>query len=227
MSNENLWTTRDESIAYMHRSHPSRLDVMNRSFDLLDQIVDAFEAVSQESAYARVCGLTLLKAKNLAFGSYSLILDGLGQETGALMRPMIEYLELLIYFRMFPESVEKATTNTLPSAGKRAEAINGIYKEFREHLNTHASHSSFSDYSLLHLLESDLSSFKFKKQQIMAPRVLDTNVRDLAVQLHMLLLHAARALEPTNATQFIAIAAGVDKLKARMFDVFDLNSDTL
>ena len=224
MSNENLWTTRGESIAYMYRTHPSRLDVMNRSFDLLDQIVDAFETVSQESAYARVCGLTLLKAKNLAFGSYSLILDGLGQETGALMRPMIEYLELLTYFRMFPESVEKATTNTLPSAGKRAEAINGIYKEFREHLNTHASHSSFSDHSLLHLLEPDLSCFNFKKQQNMAPHVLDTNVRDLAAQLQMLLLQAARALEPTNAEHFFSIAGGVDKLKARMLDVFDLKN---
>lgn len=161
MSNENLWMTRSESIAYMHRSHPSRLDVMNRSFDLLDQIVDAFEAVSQESAYARVCGLTLLKAKNLAFGSYSLILDGLGQETGALMRPMIEYSELLTYFRMFPESVEKAKTNTLPTAGKRAKAIGSIYKEFRQYLNEHASHSSFSQHALSHLLEP--SNFKFKK----------------------------------------------------------------
>lgn len=222
MSNENLWTTRSESIAYMCRTHPSRLDVMDRSFDLLDRIVDAFEAVSQESAYARVCGLTLLKAKNLAFGSYSLILDGLGQETGALMRPMIEYLELLTYFRMFPESVEKATTNTLPSAGKRAEAINGIYKEFREHLNEHASHSSFSQHALSHLQEP--SNFKFKKLQKMVPHVLEKNVLDLAIQLFLLILEAARALEPTTSVEYLSIAEKVDKLKSRLLNVFDLNN---
>jgi hypothetical protein len=55
--------------------------------------------------------VTLVKAKNLALGSYSLVLDGLGQEAGALMRPMIEYAELLAYFRLHPEMVKLSATN--------------------------------------------------------------------------------------------------------------------
>lgn len=68
-------------------------------------------------SYARVCGLTLLKAKHLALGAYSLILDGLGQEAGALLRPFIEYTELLTYFRKFPSKVDAAIKGKLPSAG--------------------------------------------------------------------------------------------------------------
>lgn len=215
-----IWTTRNKALAFLHDTHPSQLALVNRTFELLDQCVDAFEAAANDNTYARLCGLTLLKAKHLALGAYSLILDGLGQEAGALMRPMIEYAELLTYFRMFPQSVEKAATNDLPKAGERAKAIGGIYKEFRVHLNLHASHSSFSHYSLSHLLEP--STFKFKKLQRMVPHVLETNVRDLTVQLLLMLREAALALEPVGSSQFICIAEGVDELKERMLHVFEL-----
>ena len=188
----------------------------------MDECVDAFEAVSGENTYARVCGLTLLKLKHLAVGSYSLILDGLGQETGALMRPMIEYAELLTYFRMFPAAVEKAAENDLPKAGERAKAIGSIYKEFREHLNEHSSHSSFSHYSLSHLLEP--STLRFKKMQRMVPSVLDVNIRDLVIQLQIMLREAALALQPLGSSQFLGIAEGIDRLKSRMLDVFNLNN---
>lgn len=216
-----LWATRSEALAFLQSTHPSRLAVVNRIFDLLDQCIDAFEVTSNDNTYARICGLTLLKAKHLAVGSYSLILDGLGQETGALMRPMIEYAELLTYFRMFPESVNRAAENNLPKAGERAKAIGGIYRQFRDHLNAHASHSSFSHYSLSHLLEP--STHKFKKLQRMVPHVLETNVRDLAVQLLLMLREAALALEPVGSPQFVSIAEGTDSLKDSMIHVFGLN----
>ena len=119
-----------------------------------------------------------MKAKNLAQGSLSLVLDGLGQEAGALLRPMIEYTELLTYLRTFPEKADKVAENTLPSAGQRAKAIGGIYKEFREHLNEHAAHSSCSHFALSHLLTPE---FSFRKLQEFVPHVLDANFRDFTV----------------------------------------------
>ena len=92
-----LWCSRSDALAYLGDKHPSRLAVVERTFELLDDTIDAFETASPRSAYPRICGVTLLKAKNLALGAYSLVLDGLGQEAGALMRPMIEYVELLTY----------------------------------------------------------------------------------------------------------------------------------
>ena len=216
-----LWATRRESLLFLEEKHPSRLAVLNRAFDLMDQCVTAFEDFSRQSKYAEVCGLALLKLKHLAVGSYSLILDGLGQETGALMRPMIEYAELVTYFRMFPDTVERAATNSLPKAGDRAKAIGGIYKSFRDHLNEHASHSSFSSYSLAHLREPKTA--KFKKLQRMVPHVLETNVRDLVVQLMLFLREAGLALEPLKSPAFLEIAEGIDNLKFRMLDVYELN----
>ena len=216
-----IWAARDESLAYLEHQHPSRLAVLNRALELMDQCIDAFESETAESKYAEFCGLALLKIKHLVLGSYSLILDGLGQETGALMRPMIEYAELLTYFRMFPNAVDQVTTNSLPSAGARAKAIGGIYKNFREHLNEHASHSSFSNYSLSHLREP--VTLRFKKMQKMVPHVLEANVRDLVVQLMLFLREAALALEPLEHSAFVDIAGNIDKLKFRMLDVYALN----
>jgi hypothetical protein len=167
--------------------------------------------------------LTLLKAKNLAIGAYSLVLDGLAQEAGALMRPFVEYVELLTYFKRYPERVEDAVSNDLPSAGQRAKAVAGSYKEFREHLNHHASHSSYSHYSLSHLLERE--TFRFKKLQQMHPSVLDRNVRDFAVQLYLLLHEAAPGLEPLAIRELDLLAGECDEVKRRLLSVFGLNDE--
>jgi len=191
-------------------------------FSLIDRCVDRYEATAGSDSYARVCGLTLLKAKHLAFGAYSLILDGLGQEAGALLRPFVEYTELLTYFRKFPGKVDAAAFGKLPSAGERAKAINGIYKELREHLNQHASHGSYSRYALGHLTEP--GSGKFKKMQQMVPEVLDRNLRDFAVQLFLLLHEGAVGLAPLKPKGLVALATESDGLKVRLIEAFELGS---
>lgn len=138
------------------------------------------------------------------------------------MRPFIEYTELLTYFRRFPEMVNRAAENDLPKAGERAKVIEGIYKEFREHLNLHASHSSYSHHSLAHLLERDTGHFK--KLQRMVPKVLDRNVRDLAVQLYLLLREAVLGLEPIESDHFIELATITDELKPKLIHDFALSA---
>lgn len=216
-----FWMARDASWAYLNERHPSRLAVVMTLFELIDACVDEFEAKAGAETYARICGLTLLKAKNLAYGSLSLLLDSLGQEAGALLRPFIEYTELLTYFRQFPEDVEKAAENDLPKAGKRAKAIGGMYKDFREHLNEHASHSSYSHYSLSHLLTP---SFTFRKVQQFVPQVLDKNLTDFAVQLWFLLREAVLALERVQSSRFEELAGATDAVKGRMVHVFQLGA---
>lgn len=135
---------------------------------------------------------------------------------------MIEYTELLTYFRLFPEMADKAIENELPKAGERAKAIEGIYHGLRQHLNEHASHSSYSHYSLSHLLKSDLS---FRKMQQFAPQVFDKNVRDLAVQVWLMLYEAILTLErvlPTEA--MVALATEADKLKEQLTNAFELDA---
>lgn len=215
-----LWDARNVGLAHLAEQAPAQVAAFEDVLALIDRCIDVFEAAAQEDTYARVCGLTLLKAKNLGIGAYSLILDGLGQEAGALLRPFIEYTELLTYFRLLPDRVELALNNELPNAGARARQIEGMYQEFRAHLNEHAAHSSYSAYSLSHLLERD--TLRFKKMQRMVPHVLERNVRDLAIQLSLLLQEAVLGLQgvPNAPVRDLAVAA--DELKGRLLNAFGL-----
>lgn len=220
MRSQDFFPARQEAWAFLCEKHPSRVSVLIKIFEILDICVDEYEEKSDTDIYARICGLTLLKAKNLAYGSLSLILDALGQEAGALFRPLIEYIELLTYFRHFPEKVEKAADDELPKAGERAKAIDGIYKDFRSHLNEHASHSSYSHYSLSHLLTSDLT---FKKSQQFVPAVLEKNFKDWTVQIWFLLHEAVLGLQNLNSPRFVELVSTTVRLKGRIFHVFELN----
>ena len=146
----------------------------------------------------------------------------MAQEAGALIRPFIEYSELLIYFRKFPEMAERAAENDLPKAGERARAIGGIFKEFRDHLNSHASHSSYSHYSLAHLLEP--KTLHFKKHQRAVPKVLDKNVRDFVIQLYILAREGVLSLDRLDVPTFEDIAVRTDQLKEDMVHVFKLHA---
>jgi hypothetical protein len=213
-----LWRARVEALAYLAEVRPTNVATLDDLFSHIDLCIDAYESTASTDTYGRICGLTLLKAKNLGVGAYSLILDGLGQEAGALVRPMIEYAELLTYFRMFPAMVDRAAENDLPSAGKRAKAIRGIYQEFRGYLNAHACHSSYSHYSLSHLLNGD--SLRFRKLQVTVPAVLERNVADFAIQLYLLLHEGALGLERLELANYAEIADAVDSMKVKIVSVF-------
>ncbi len=64
-----LWQSRQQSWDYLVSQHPSRLTVIIRCFDLIDRCLNEYENQASASTYARICGLTLLKGKNLAHGS--------------------------------------------------------------------------------------------------------------------------------------------------------------
>lgn len=206
-----LWESRAKALSHLDATRSPWFATLRLLFEAIDDCVDAYQAYAQNSTYARICGLTLLKAKNLAAGALSLILDGLGQEAGALMRPFIEYLELLTFFNKFPAMVEQAPEGKLPSAGERAKAIEGMYQEFREHLNLHASHSSYSVHALSHLID-DPSTMRFRKVQSMVPHVLERNLQNLTIQLWMLLHEGVCSLERVPGDQFQRMAQITESL---------------
>ncbi|MDG2518088.1 hypothetical protein [Lysobacter soli] len=220
MDRSPLWRARAQALTHLSRDRPEYAKIVEDLFALVDECIDAYERGARNSQYARVCGLTTLKAKNLGLGAYSLILDGLGQEAGALLRPFIEYTELLTYFKRYPDKVGEAENGSLPPAGARAKAIGGIYRELREHLNAHASHSSYSKYSLSHLFER--GSSRFKKLQHADPTVLERNVRDFAIQLYLLVHEATLGLEPLSMTDLRSIGGKADTVHERLTAIFEL-----
>jgi hypothetical protein len=213
-----LWKARTEALTFLRRQREEQIEVVEELFGLSDACVDAYESQSDDF-YSTVCGLTTLKAKHLAHGMYSLTLDGLGQEAGALARVFIEYAELLTYFRLVPEAVNDALAGELPSAGKRAQKVEGIYQRFREHLNEHASHSSYSSYALAHL--RDPATKKLRKLQVMHPDVLQQNVGDFAIQFVFMLQEAVLGLERSpDRSRLIYLGTRCNELRARILAWF-------
>ena len=122
-----IWNVRNQALAALDNELKQEKEVLENGFALLDECVERLrEGALQDNEHTRfaaICCQTLAKARRFALGIYSLCLDGLVLEAGALMRVLKEAWQLLIYFHQDPERVEKAFAESLPSAGKIARTI--------------------------------------------------------------------------------------------------------
>jgi len=216
-----LWKTRHHSMEMLAKEFKEHGKIIERAFLIIDECIDLFNAKAGSDDYHRICGIVLAKARNYALGTYGLILDGLAQESGALVRPLIEYQELLKYFSLDPARVQEAISDTLPSAGKRAQLINGYYKNIREHLNTHASHSSFSYHALNHLF--DKPEMTIRKEQPLLPKVLYKNMGTFFVQMVLLTTEAINCLQSAQMGSAENQAEAIESLKSMGMILFERN----
>ena len=116
----NLWITREESLNALRSKLSIEARYIEKGFTIIDALLHIFEDNKNDN-FCKVCSFTLLKGKNFCFSIYSLSLDGLAQEAGALLRPAIECFELLDYFYADPKGIQEALENRLPPAGNRAK----------------------------------------------------------------------------------------------------------
>ena len=190
-----VWNTRHEAEQATAGELRPEGDSLQALFDSVDQCVDRLWKA--DSHFGRVTAVIATKARNLALGCYSMSMDGLAQESGALLRPLIEALELLTYLRLDPTRVDEATDGRLPSAGIIAKRIEGEFKDLRDHLNSHASHISLALDSMRHLL--DIGAGQVRTTQPHRTSVLRHN-------LHMVFAVFARvAIECVNC---VSVADG-------------------
>ena len=193
-----LWETRRKSLLWLDNDLASESQYLIKGYTMIDECITLFDEVSQKEKsslngrFARICGLTATKGRNLLLACHSLQLDALGQVSGALLRPLIEVVELLNYFRLDPNRVDIAIEGKLPSAGKIAKTISGHFQSLRDHLNDQASHFRFGFHSVFHLL--DKQTLRLKAVQSHSPQVLKTNFATLSAFLSFLLLESVSCL---------------------------------
>ncbi len=101
-----LWKTREEALAALEGPLRQEAAMLQDAFALMDECIA--HLITRDTTFTRVCAITMIKARNLELGCYSLALDGLAQEGGALFRLVVETLELLTYFWKDPARVEEA-----------------------------------------------------------------------------------------------------------------------
>lgn len=193
-----LWEARTESQNWLEDDLSQEAELIGRGFLLIGKCLEAFDKANQtekaslNGRFARICGLTLAKARNLALGCYSLSMDALAQEAGALLRPLIETYELLVYFRLDPTRVDQAIDGTLPSAGKIGRVISGQFQSLREHLNKNASHFGFEYDALKHLVDNQ--TFKPRPVPIHGIKTFRTNLTMVSAYLTFVLLEGISCL---------------------------------
>ena len=159
----NLWITREESLNALKSKLSIEARYIDKGFTIIDALLRIFEDNKNDN-FCMVCSFALLKGKNFCFSIYSLSLDGLAQEAGALLRPAIECTELLDYFYADPKRIQEALKDKLPSAGNIAKKINGKHKNLREYLNLTASHFSLNPISCTHLINWKKGSIRYYQE---------------------------------------------------------------
>jgi len=214
-----LWSTRNRAIAELEVALKNEAESLYQAFDLLDECIARLETNHDAEPYARVCALTLIKARNLLLGSYSLAIDGLAQEAGALLRPFIEAFEKMVYFNEDPSRIEEAIDGCLPSAGDIAKRIQGQFKALREHLNQHSSHFGLTYETAKHLI--DWNTLKFKLAQPYSAKVLRTNLKSIFTFLVFLNVQAVECLCNLKDLSVNDIAVRFEACKTKGFDLFD------
>ncbi len=153
----NIWSSREKSLVWLNNILQQESKVLQEGFDYLETIMELFQRISNDEGksqigqFCRICIVTLAKFSRLLLGCYSLVLDSLVQESGALLRLVIETYELLVYFRLDISRINEILEDKLPSAGIIAKKISGDFQDLRNYLNNNASHFSYRLESVRHL----------------------------------------------------------------------------
>lgn len=153
----NIWSAREKSLHWLNNELEPESRVLQKGFDYLGNFIELLEKAgdnegeSEIGQFCRISSITLAKFSHLLLGCHSLTLDGLAQEAGALLRPLIETYELLVYLRQDKSRICQVLEGKLPSAGTIGKRISGDYQDLREYLNESASHFSYKIDSVRHL----------------------------------------------------------------------------
>ncbi len=202
------WDAREDALRALKGELAPEAELLNDLFGFIDQAVDEIEGA--EGAFARLAALLMLKARNLALGCYSLSLDALAQEAGALFRPLMEACEALAYFRADPSRVEQALRDGMPQAGKVAKAIKGPFESLRKQLNKNAAHISIHPNAMNHLFDWETGTAK--KVQQLDVRTLKYNLQVLSATILCLAVEAVKCVALARLSNVEALESRVDEL---------------
>jgi hypothetical protein len=212
-----MWEARQQAVAATETELRNEAKLLDTAFRLLDRAIDSVAMKSSADNYASVVLVILVKAKHLAMASYSLALDSLGQEAGALARVWIEALELLRYLALDTSRVQEVFEQRLPSPGAIGKKIKGQAQVLRNLFNESASHFGFNMRSIIHIVNPETRAVRTAPE--FNARVLHANMTVVYWFLHFTLVEAVIALGVAGVPNE-DMASLVDDLKKIAQDVF-------
>lgn len=171
---------------------------------------------NDNDAYNRVIGLLLTKGILIWKSMYSITIDGHAQESGALLRYLVELFELIKYLREDETRISEVLNDKLPTAGRRAQKINGEFKFLRDYLNKNGSHLNITYDSFRHIYDS--KEYMLKPTQIVSPQVLCTNAQMLCTFGYFFVFEVTVALFK-KVTVPEELIDRVDLVKEKLLDI--------
>ena len=215
-----IWATREASEARL--AEPALIaeaTLIESAFLLIDECINmlASEQLGHKG-YAQVVAVAPNKARRLSFGCFSLVLEGLGQEGGALLRPLMEWLSVLEFIRKDPARAELAFEGRLPKAGKIAQEVAPEFRGLRQFLSKNASHYSFSPESFQHVLNP--SNGTINPVDLPNHRSLAANVQMVLIFLNLTMIECHWALQ-------ISKVSDAENLLIRIEGLLDETRDVL
>lgn len=213
-----IWGVRAQSLRLLETEFKRESGLILEAFGILDACLERYSMRLAESEPHRIVGLVVSKGRNLAQACYSLVLDGLGQEAGAVLRPLSEAFELLVYFKQDPTRVGEATSGRLPRAGEIAKRIDGRLLSLRRYLNESASHLELAAGATNHLI--DFKAGTLRAGPALGAKVLWRNLRMVHGFLVLLAIEAVNCLQIMNPGSAEDLADAIEAHRGVSLQVF-------
>jgi hypothetical protein len=223
-----IWGSRAQSITWLQNELCEQSKTIQEGFELLGKCIDIFNRIGSNEGetlagkFCRICAITLAKSRNFLLCCFSLTLDGLAQESGAILRPLIETYELLTFLRLDISRVDQVINDRLPSAGKIAQKISGNFMDLRKYFNDNASHFSYKKHSVRHLFNSN---FRIMPLPTHSLNVFLKNLNILNAFQVFVIFEAANCLFTVGINAEI-IVNEIENWRNTSKSVFPRNSDT-
>jgi hypothetical protein len=198
-------------------------ELLDRAFQQLEYFAQRLGDIKPETPFTRITAVVTAKARNLAQACYSLVLDGLGQESGAIVRVWVEATELLVYIRSNPERTSQVLEGKLPSAGERAKLIGSATQKVRTALSKTAAHFGFEADSWLHIV--DVRTGRVRTRQEFKQDVLQENFGTIFALLAWTIKEAALCLNVARGTIEAGVVRQMDQLRREGLALFHIDPD--
>jgi len=212
-----MFEARQRALNALDNELSSERELINECFDMTRKLIAIFDTPEFDPLMA-AAGTATLKCRYLLLGVYELSLDGLGQEAGALLRVVQEYLIVIEYLYWEPEKAVELVEGKVGNAGKLAmklaELVEGLGPEYKaikqavlghlnaqknlreNYLHTFAAHMSFAPEARGHLI--DAKTLRARLDPVFAAVTFRWNLSACCSFLIDVIFHAAQLLQKHN-----------------------------
>jgi hypothetical protein len=215
----NLWTVREGAMLALEEEMVAERSLLDRAFQQAEYLAQRLQSIETTAPFGQITGAATAKARILGQACYSLVLDGIGQESGAIARVWLEAIDLLTYLYLDPSRTEEIfKKGGPPKAGKIAQEVKSKSGKARRYLNEAAAHLGFGMESWQHLTNWNIGGLRTRPQLNLD--LLRRNLGDVFTMMAWTIRESAFCLNVAQGYVEEGIGNAIHDLKTEGFEIF-------